>query len=91
MDGLAQKPCGGEQMMGRMVYYDSNGNEIEPPKADPVPMTNADSIRSMTDEELAGFLETVNTCSCSFVTGKSPCVSDGCPCWREWLKEEVSE
>ena len=39
--------------MSRMVYYDWQGNEVEPPKADPVPMTNADRIRSMSDEELA--------------------------------------
>lgn len=52
-------------------------------------MTNADKIRSMTDEELAEFLETVNSCSCSFVMGKSPCVTDGCPCWYNWLKQEV--
>lgn len=55
------------------------------------PMTNADRIRSMTDEELAEFLETVNSCSCSFAMGKSPCDADGCPCWIEWLKEEVKK
>lgn len=52
-------------------------------------MTWGDKIRSMTDEELAEFLETVNSCSCSFVMGKSPCVTDGCPCWYNWLKQEV--
>ena len=41
--------------MSRVVYYDWRGNEIEPPKADPIPVTNADRIRSMTDEELAGY------------------------------------
>lgn len=60
-------------------------------KWEPKPMTNGDCIRSMTDAELAEFLETVNSCSCSFVMGKSPCVADGCPCWFEWLREEVSE
>lgn len=53
--------------------------------------TNADRIRSMTDEELAEFLETVNSCTCSFAMGKSPCDADGCPCWIEWLMEEASE
>ena len=61
--------------------------------ADFRPMTNADRIRSMTDEELAELLETVNACACSFVMGKAPCVwsgyTDRCPCWLDWLKSPV--
>ncbi len=55
------------------------------------PLTNADRIRSMTDEELAEFLETINSCTCSFAMGKSPCAADECPCWFDWLKEENYE
>ena len=55
--------------------------------------TNADRIRQMSDEELAELLETVNACACSFVMGKAPCVwsgyTDRCPCWIDWLKQEV--
>lgn len=42
--------------MSRIVYFDYQGNEIEPPKADPVPITNADRIRAMTDAEIANVL-----------------------------------
>lgn len=48
--------------------------------------TNADRIRAMSDEELAEFLETINSCSCSFAMGKSPCDGNDCPCWLDWLK-----
>lgn len=56
------------------------------------PQTNADRIRSMSDEELADFLETVNMCECGFAMGVSPCRkagTDGCPCWLDWLKSPV--
>ena len=53
--------------------------------------TNADRIRAMTDEELAEFLNTVNTEFCSSVMGKSPCRAENCPCWLEWLKEEATD
>ena len=36
--------------MSRTVYYDENGYEIDPPKADIVSQTNADRIRAMSDE-----------------------------------------
>lgn len=47
-----------------------------------IPMTNADRIRAMTDEELAEWI------SCN-------CVGDGygneAEDWLDWLKQEVSE
>lgn len=56
-------------------------------------MTNADKIRAMTDEELAHLL---NTCVCP--TKKCPkefddrCKMSDCEkCWRDWLKQEVSD
>ena len=55
------------------------------------PQTNADRIRAMTDEDLAEFLNTVNTEFCSSVMGKSPCRAENCPCWLEWLKEEATD
>ena len=63
--------------------------QYEPPQ----PQTNADRIRAMTDEELAEFLNHVNTAYCSFVMGKSPCKfeSTECPCWLSWLKAPVEE
>lgn len=57
------------------------------------PMTNADRIRNMTDEELADFLEDVRRrgfqnlcCNDEF------CDSDACDCCvHEWLQLEVKE
>lgn len=37
----------------RLVYFDSRGNEIDPPCDSSVIKTNGDKIRSMTDEEIA--------------------------------------
>ena len=68
--------CGVEGMSGCIVCHGF------------VPMTNADRIRSMTDEELASFLDEVNSVFCACVMDKSPCESDNCPCWLIWLKEE---
>ena len=60
-------------------------------------VTNADNIRYMTDEELAGFCEE-NVCPPSF--SASDCLSekmrepnpDECrDCWLKWLREEVKE
>ena len=57
--------------------------------------TNADRIRSMTDEELADFLRyTVwesgdNLLSCDYYTNKGKCkdaICVECPCYLDWLK-----
>ena len=54
--------------------------------------TNADRIRSMTDEELANFITSID--------GDYPCPPDNsCSCrssncmkgWLEWLKKEVKD
>jgi hypothetical protein len=58
----------------------------------PKPITNADRIRSMTDEELAAWLFH-HSMVC--VPGKRPNPEDcvgGCEhCWLDWLKEEAKE
>lgn len=58
----------------------------------PAKITNADRIRSMPDEELAGWINCrISIC----VPGKKP--GRDCPigmceeCWLEWLKQEVTE
>jgi hypothetical protein len=53
-------------------------------KAAPIPITNADRIRSMSDDELA---ELVEKCApqeawASFLNGRT---------WSDWLKQEASE
>ena len=52
-------------------------------------MTNADRIRSMTDEELAEFLfhawNNASWCSMKECPDEDSCL----PCWLDWLKEEA--
>ena len=57
------------------------------------PKTNADRIRSMTDEELAEFLHLTNDCCCDYVMKRRCPDFDKCgvECWLDWLKEEVKE
>lgn len=57
-----------------------------------IPMTNADRIRSMTDEELAKFIYEQADCFCQARFGD--CIRDEEHCrkaWLKWLKEEVKE
>lgn len=58
------------------------------PQATP-PKTNADRIRSMTDEELGKLLNEFGHCPLSRI--EDECRSfDRCrDCWIDWLKEEV--
>ena len=56
--------------------------------------TNADRIRSMTDEELAEWINEWFDCgNCAEFFGNTPCSRDkDCvKVWLEWLKEEVKE
>ena len=63
-----------------------------------VPMTNADRIRNMSDEELADFLVRVN---CAYaedcMVGIEVCKCDDCAdmdcvdCFLEWIQAEVKE
>lgn len=55
--------------------------------------TNADRIRSMTDEELAAWISEVADDGCGMCApGHYDCAGkDSCaPCWLEWLKQEVT-
>lgn len=49
-----------------------------------VPMTNADCIRAMTDEELAEMLSESTYCSPVTI---EPCNSQRKDCWMMWLKQ----
>lgn len=55
------------------------------------PQTNAERIRSMTDEELGKLLNEFGHCPLSRI--EDDCRSyDRCrDCWIDWLKEEVEE
>lgn len=61
--------------------------------AKPKPITNADAVRAMTDEELAGWLGVYCNGQTAQEVGK-PCVSGmgSCEeCWLDWLREEVTD
>jgi hypothetical protein len=63
------------------------------------PITEADRIRSMTDEELAEFAAGTgqgcapgkNLVECSFEHKDGPVEADCRKCWLDWLKEEAKE
>ena len=69
--------------MSRMVYFDHLGNEIDAPKSDVIKTnaTNADRIRSMTDEELCN--EFFNILEKNLWRHKNPKEK-----LLEWLKQE---
>lgn len=53
--------------------------------------TNADRIRSLSDEELGNIFYGHHVCPSGRCTGDYDCVSfDGCrACWLDWLKSPV--
>ena len=54
--------------------------------------TNADRIRSMTDEELAEWFLKIAVCPCDAMNGGCALNDDTCrQAWLEWLKEEVKD
>lgn len=59
--------------------------------------TNADRIRAMSDEELAGFISVMSSCNgCKAKASKTahPCLGlyEGCKGnWLDWLKQEVED
>jgi hypothetical protein len=58
-----------------------------------IPLTNADRIRSMTDEELAMFFQHIADCETCFVY-KNECGREGYPCnqrFLEWLKSPADK
>lgn len=53
------------------------------------PMSNADKIRSMSDEELAEFLGRYFTCEYECAAAKDACVCDCNGAIMDWLQSEV--
>ena len=86
------KKCGG--IAGWDSYFQSwictrCGNE------EPKHITNADCIRSMSDEELANLFDTwIRDCNCNDVPCRIFCQQGCFNCkknWLNWLKQEVEE
>lgn len=82
---------------GRTIYIDSDGNEHFDYERDyePKPVTNADHIRAMTDEELAVMLAWPYLASPPWCAEHTTCPyisEDPVPCDKcalDWLKQEV--
>ena len=53
--------------------------------------THADSIRAMTDEELAEYHNMLKDDNCCPNQGAMDCRESCEECWLKWLKEEVEE
>lgn len=58
-------------------------------EAEVAPMTNADWIRSMSDEELCAFLMRDHPCEDKVEDAECTCKCNGCI--RDWLREEHKE
>ena len=55
----------------------------------PLKKTNADRIRSMTDEELAEYMGDVQTWGGCPNHGARKCTENCADCWLDWLKQEA--
>ena len=71
--------------------YEYNGKTIRE-WADLIanPKTNADRIRSMTDEELAQYMGDVQTWGGCPNHGARNCTENCADCWLDWLKQEAT-
>ena len=72
--------------------YEYNGKTIRE-WADLIanPKTNADRIRSMTDEELAQYMGDVQTWGGCPNHGARNCTENCADCWLDWLKQGAGE
>ena len=61
-----------------------NGNQFKP-------VTNADRIRAMSDEELAKWLCVMNIDDCPDKAHERHCTDKCYECWLDWLKSPVEE
>ena len=62
---------------------------VKPYTHDDWKKTNADRIRSMTDEELAQYMGDVQTWGGCPNHGARNCTENCADCWLDWLKQEA--
>jgi hypothetical protein len=73
-----------------MVYYDQQGNEVDPPEAEPVPETNYDRLISSTPEEMAKIIRPWcphEQTGCVHLYDKTDCGQ----CRLDWLRSPAEE
>ena len=67
-------------------------NSDDPPaKYKPKPMTNADRLRAMSDEELAKYFGEVKTWGGCPNHGARNCTENCADCWLDWLRQEATD
>ena len=72
----------------------TNEDCLQGDRFEPKPLTNADRIRAMTDEELAKFIWFVQTEAYNFGLAKSELPVDYpsiCSGWLDWMRQEVKD
>lgn len=76
--------------MSKQMYYDEEAGQFFPipDVVEQKPITNADRIRAMTDEELAW--ELARICRTPFYKDDSEIDEYEVDCWAKWLKQEVT-
>ena len=79
-----------EDMVQTVLNYTYKGKTLKE-WADSIskPVTNADRIRSMTDEELAQYMGDVQTWGGCPNHGARNCTENCADCWLDWLKQEA--
>ena len=76
---------------GKMPSYSATCVECGLSRKNYKPITNADRIRGMTDEELAEFFHNTTFCDSCFIF-KNECGTEKYSCkqrWLDWLKQEA--
>ena len=77
------------ELCGKCVTeHFSNGKESDPSMWKPLPQTNADRIRAMSDEELERFLGQYSLCT---RVGRCPDHGECHRCVLDWLKQPVKD
>lgn len=78
----------------KIAHGENRSIRITRPIDDDLPMTNADRIRAMSDEELAQMISqavTTGACNDLGIPSKKPCDSNCKVCILEWLQQPVED
>lgn len=78
---------------GKLPPYSATCTECGLSRKNFKTISNADRVRSMTDEELLAFLNERNACLRPYLRTETECRKyDKCEkCWLDWLKREATQ